>query len=61
MRQREKLTLVYDSDGPIGLVVEFSESDFEAYSMPDLALLGTFQTKARAAQAIDTPTHQLRH
>jgi hypothetical protein len=33
-------------------VMEFSESDFEAYSMPDLALVGAFQTKAQAAQAL---------
>ena len=52
MGQREKLSLVYDADGSIGVVMEFSESDFEAYSMPDLALVGAFQTKAQAAQAL---------
>ena len=52
MGQREKLTFVYDADGSIGVVMEFSESDFEAYSMPDLALVGAFQTKAQAAQAL---------
>jgi hypothetical protein len=52
MSQREKLSLVYDADGSIGVVMEFSESDFEAYSMPDLALVGAFQTKAQAAQAL---------
>jgi hypothetical protein len=52
MGQREKLSLVYDADGSIGVVMEFSESDFEAYSMPDLALVGGFQTKAQAAQAL---------
>ena len=52
MGQREELTFVYDGDGSIGVVMEFSESDFEAYSMPDLALVGAFQTKAQAAQAL---------
>jgi hypothetical protein len=52
MGQREKLSLVYDADGSIGVVMEFSESDFEAYSMPHLALVGAFQTKAQAAQAL---------
>jgi hypothetical protein len=52
MSQREKLSLVYDANGSIGVVMEFSESDFEAYSMPDLALVGAFQTKAQAAQAL---------
>jgi hypothetical protein len=58
MPQREKLLFVYDADGSIGVVMEFSEVDFEAYSMPDLALVGTFQTKAQAAQALATRTHQ---
>ena len=61
MGQREKLSLVYDADGSIGVVMEFSESDFEAYSMPDLALIGAFQTKAQAAHALATRTHKLRH
>jgi len=56
MGKREKLTFVYDTDGSIGLVIEFSESDFEAYSMPNLALVGAFQSKAQAAQALDTRT-----
>jgi hypothetical protein len=51
MGQREKLSLVYDADGSIGVVMEFSESDFEAYSMPDLALVGAFQTKAGRASS----------
>ena len=34
MGQRQKLMFVYDADGSIGVVMEFSESDFEAYSMP---------------------------
>ena len=54
--QREKLTFVYDARGSIGVVMEFSESDFEAYSMPDLTLVGAFQTKAQAAQALNTCT-----
>ena len=54
MLQREKLTFVYDADGAIGLVIEFSKSDFEAYSMPDLDLVGAFQTKVQAAQALNT-------
>jgi hypothetical protein len=58
---REKLTFVYDADGAVGVVMEFSEVDFEAYSMPDLALVGAFQTKAQAAHALATRTHQLRH
>src|SRR5262245_39110435 len=61
MAQREKLTFVYDADGSIGVVMEFSESDFEAYSMPDLALIGAFQTKAQAAQALATRMHLFRH
>lgn len=61
MRPREKLTFVYDADGSIGVVMEFSECDFEAYSMPDFALIGTFQTKAQVAQALATRTHQFRH
>src|SRR5262249_8264330 len=52
MGQREKLTFVYDADGSIGVVIEFSGSDFEAYAMPDLALVGAFQTKALAAEAL---------
>jgi hypothetical protein len=56
-----QLTFVYDAEGSIGVVMEFSESDFEAYSMPDLALEGAFQTKAQAAQALATGTHQCRH
>jgi hypothetical protein len=51
MGKREKLTFVYD---------EFSENDFEAYSMPDLALVGAFQTKAQAAQALARRTGQHR-
>jgi len=58
---REKLTFVYDADGAVGVVMEFSESEFEAYSMPDLALVGAFQTKAQAAQALATRAHQIRH
>jgi hypothetical protein len=58
---REKLTFVYDADGAVGVVMEFSESEFEAYSMPDLALVGAFQTKAQAAQALATRAHLLRH
>jgi hypothetical protein len=58
MGRRENLTLVYDADGSIGVVMEFSESDFEAYSMPDLALIGAFQTKAQAAQALATHAYQ---
>ena len=54
---REKLTFVYGAEGAVGLVIEFSESDFEAYSMPDLDLIGAFQTKAQAAQALDTGTN----
>ena len=48
---QEKLTFVYDADGSIGIVMEFSEGDFGAYSLPDLALVGAFQTKGQAAQA----------
>jgi hypothetical protein len=61
MGQREKLTFVYDAGGSIGIVMEFSESDFEAYSMPDLALIGAFQTKVQAVQALATGTHRPRH
>ena len=61
MGRREKLILVYGAHGSIGVVMEFSEGDFEAYSMPDLALIGTFQTKAQAAQALATRTHLIRH
>jgi hypothetical protein len=61
MAQREKPIFVYDANGSIGVVMEFSESDFEAYSMPDLALLGAFRTKAQAAQALAPRSRQLRH
>jgi hypothetical protein len=61
MMGREKLTFVYDADGAVGVVMEFSESEFEAYSMPDLALVGAFQTKAQAAQALATRAHQITH
>jgi hypothetical protein len=61
MAQREKLIFVYDAGGSIGVVTEFSDVDFEAYSMPDLALVGAFQTKAQAAQALATRTYQFRH
>lgn len=61
MGRREKLILVYGAHGSIGVVMEFSEGDFEAYSMPDLALIGAFQTKAQAAEALATLTHQLKH
>src|SRR5262245_35834735 len=61
MTQREKLMFVYDADGSIGVVMEFSESDFEAYAMPDLALVGAFHTKAQAAQALGARIHQFRH
>jgi hypothetical protein len=61
MAQREKLMFVYDAVGSVGVVMEFSESDFEAYSMPDLALIGTFRTKAQAAQALAARGHQIRH
>jgi hypothetical protein len=61
MAQREKLMFVYDADGSIGVVMEFAESDFEAYAMPDLALVGTFQTKVQAAHALGARPHQLRH
>jgi hypothetical protein len=61
MGKPEKLTLVCDANGSIGVVLEFSDTDFEAYSMPDLALVGAFQTKAQAAQALGAPTHQFRH
>jgi hypothetical protein len=61
MQQREKLTLVCDADGSIGVVMEFAEGDFEAYSMPDLALVGSFNTKAAAAQALETHARQSRH
>ena len=59
MGQREKLTFVYDTEGSIGVVMEFSESDFD--SLPDLALVGAFQTKAQAAQALGASIHQFRH
>jgi len=49
---REKPIFAYDAGGSIGLEMAFSDSDFEAYSMPDLALIGTFRTKAQAAQAL---------
>jgi hypothetical protein len=59
MAQREKPMFVY---GSIGVVMEFSESDFEAYSMPDLALIGAFRTKAQAAQALAAArTHPFKH
>jgi hypothetical protein len=61
MAQREKPIFVYDANGSIGVVMEFSESDFEAYSMPDLALIGAFRTKAQAAQALASRSRQLRH
>jgi hypothetical protein len=61
MGQRANLIFVYDANGSIGVVMEFSESDFEAYSMPDLALIGAFQTKAQAAQAVATSAYQFRH
>ena len=61
MAQREKQIFVYDANGSIGVVMEFSESDFEAYSMPDLALIGAFRTKAQAAQALASRSRQLRH
>ena len=61
MSHGDKLTFVYDADGSIGVVMEFSESDFEAYAMPDLVLVGAFQTKVQAAQALGARTHQLRH
>jgi hypothetical protein len=61
MGKPEKLTLVCDANGSIGIVLEFSDTDFEAYSMPDLALVGAFQTKAQAAQALRAPMHQFRH
>jgi len=61
MGKPEKLTLVCDADGSIGVVLEFSDCEFEAYSMPDLALVGAFQTKAQAAQALGARTHQYRH
>jgi hypothetical protein len=60
MRRREKLTFVHDASGSIGVVMEFSESHFEAYSMPDLALIGGFQTKAQAAQ-VSSRSRQLVH
>jgi|EndMetStandDraft_8_1072994.scaffolds.fasta_scaffold1037759_1 hypothetical protein len=60
MAQREKPIFVYDADGFIGVVMEFSESDFEAYSMPHLALIGAFRTKAQAAQALASRSRQLR-
>jgi len=56
-----KSRFVYDANGSIGVVMEFSESDFEAYSMPDLALIGAFRTKAQAAQALASRSRQLRH
>jgi hypothetical protein len=62
MVQRENLIFVYDADGSIGVVMEFSESDFEAYSMPDLVLIGAFQTKAQAAHALAAArTHPFKH
>ena len=61
MQKREQLTFVYDANGTIGLVMEFAEGDFEAYSMPDLALVGVFGTKAQAAQALDARARQPRH
>jgi hypothetical protein len=61
MGQRENLTFVCDANGSIGVVMEFSESDFEAYSMPDLSLIGAFQTKAQAAQALAATLHPFRH
>ena len=61
MWRRDKLTFVCDADGSVGVVMEFSESDFEAYSMPDLALVGVFQTKAQAAHALGAHAHQFRH
>jgi hypothetical protein len=47
MGKPEKLTLVCDADGSIGVVLEFSDTDFEAYSMPDLALVGAFRQRRR--------------
>jgi hypothetical protein len=42
--------------------MEFSEGDFEAYSMPDLAMIGTLQTKVQAAQALAAGrTHPFKH
>jgi len=61
MRKREKLSFVHDTCGAIGVVMEFSETDFEAYSMPDLALIGAFRTKAEAAQALALGSHRLKH
>ena len=61
MAKREKLMFVYDADGSTGVVMEFSESDFEAYALPDLALVGVFQTKAQAAQALGAPIRPFRH
>jgi len=61
MAHCEKLMFVYDAEGAIGLVIQFSENDFEAYSMPDLALVGTFETKAEAVQALETQSHQFKH
>ena len=58
---REKPIFAYDAGGSIGLEMAFSDSDFEAYSMPDLALVGTFQTKAGAVQALETQSHPFRH
>jgi hypothetical protein len=46
MAHCENLKFVCDANGLTGLVIQFSESDFDAYSMPDLALVGAFQTKA---------------
>jgi hypothetical protein len=57
MGHRDKLTFVYDADGSIGVVMEFSESDLGAYSLPDLALVGAFQTKGQGASRM----HQFRH
>ena len=62
MRDRDKLTFVYDANGSVGVVREFSETAFEAYSMPDLAMMGAFRTKAQAAQALAAArTHPFRH
>ena len=38
MPKRQKLTLLCDADGSIGVVMEFADDDCEAYAMPDLAL-----------------------
>ena len=60
MWQREKFTFVYGAHASIGVVAEFSESDFEAYALPDLAMVGAFRTKAQAAQALTSRSRQLR-